>query len=291
MAPMARMAPRRHQTAAAGRRSWLVIALLALAGTVEACTVLAGSQGSPGAPDPRTPSAPVAPPAPGTAGAPGTTGAPGAPGAAPAPAGVPVSPGTAGQPASPGSPSAPGDRPPVGAAGGPAQPWRLAPTGEIARPMMPDRSLDPPANQVPVLVAYGQGVQRYVCKEKEQAKGSFEWVLKEPQAKLSDAAGHPIGSHAAGPSWQLADGSKAVRKKLVASVPALAADAVPWLLLAIDSSGKGALAGTEYVQRVDTVGGMAPATPATSCDAAHAGATQDIEYRATYVFYAPRKSP
>ncbi len=177
-----------------------------------------------------------------------------------------------------------------GAASGNAsvQPWQVAPAGGISRPMMPDRSLDPPANQVPVLIAYGQGVQRYVCKEKEQAKGSFEWTLKEPQAKLSDATGHEIGSHSAGPSWQLADGSKAVKKKLVASVPALPSDAVPWLLLEIESSGKGALTGTQYVQRVDTVGGAAPLS---GCDARHAGATQDVDYRATYVFYAPRKTP
>jgi hypothetical protein len=174
---------------------------------------------------------------------------------------------------------------PTGAA---VQPWQVTPSGELARPMMPDRSLDPPANQVPVLITFGQGVQRYVCKEKEQAKGSFEWTLKEPQAKLSDANGREIGSHSAGPSWQLADGSKAVKKKLVASVPALASDAVPWLLIELESSGKGALAGTQYVQRVDTVGGAAPTS---GCDAAHAGAMQDVDYRATYVFYAPRKAP
>jgi hypothetical protein len=188
--------------------------------------------------------------------------------------------------------SPPGGAPAGGSRGGPAgsasQPWQVAPSGELARPMMPDHSLDPPANQVPVLIAYGQGVQRYVCKEKEQAKGSFEWTLKEPQAKLSDTNGREIGSHSAGPSWQLADGSKAVKKKLVASVPALASDAVAWLLLEIESTGKGALAGTQYVQRVDTVGGAAPAS---GCDAAHSGATQDVDYRATYVFYAPRKAP
>jgi Protein of unknown function (DUF3455) len=179
-------------------------------------------------------------------------------------------------------------QPAAGAAGAPGQPWAVTPADGLARPLMPDRSLEPPANQVPVLMAYGQGVQRYVCKEKEQAKGSFEWTLKEPRAKLSDAAGHEIGSHSAGPTWQLADGSKAVKKKLVASVPALALDAVPWLLLEIESSGKGGLAGTQYVQRMDTVGG---APPAAGCDAAHAGATQDVDYRATYLFYAPRKSP
>lgn len=167
------------------------------------------------------------------------------------------------------------------------QPWQTTPAGELARPLMPDPALEPPAGQVPVLVAYGVGVQRYVCKEKEAAKGSFEWTLKEPQAKLADAGGHELGSHSAGPSWQLADGSKAVKKKLIASVKALQADAVPWLLIEIESSGKGTLSGTQYVQRVDTIGGVAPAT---GCDAAHAGNTHDVEYRATYVFYAARKA-
>lgn len=176
----------------------------------------------------------------------------------------------------------------AGPAGGTAQPWQVTPAGDLARPLMPDPALEPPANQVPVLIAFAQGVQRYVCKEKEQAKGTFEWVLKEPQAKLSSADGHEIGSHSAGPTWQLADGSKAVKKKLVATTAALASDAVPWLLIELESSGKGALAGTQYVQRVDTVGGAAPAS---GCDAAHAGATHDVDYRATYVFYAPRKTP
>ena len=167
-----------------------------------------------------------------------------------------------------------------------AQPWQVVHPGGIARPLMPDPSLEPPANQVPVLIAYGLGVQRYVCKEKEAAKGSFAWTLKEPQAKLSDASGREIGSHFAGPSWQLQDGSKAAKKKVVATVPALASDAVPWLLVEVEGSGNGALSGVQYVQRVDTVGGAAPAA---GCDASHAAAAHDVEYRATYVFYAPRR--
>jgi Protein of unknown function (DUF3455) len=150
---------------------------------------------------------------------------------------------------------------------------------------MPDPSLEPPADVAPVLFAYAQGVQRYVCKEKDKAPGSFEWTLKEPHAKLYDAGNRELGSHSAGPTWQLADGSKVVKKKVVASVPALQSDGVPWLLVEVESSGRGALTGVRYVQRVDTVGGAAPAT---GCDAPHAGATHDVEYRATYVFYAPR---
>jgi hypothetical protein len=168
---------------------------------------------------------------------------------------------------------------------GPNQPWQPVPVGGIARPVMPDASLEPPASVVPVLVLYGQGVQRYVCKAKDKAPETFEWTLKEPQAKLYDGEGHELGAHSAGPTWQLSDGSKAVKKKLVASFPALQSDGVPWLLLEIESSGTGRLAGTRYVQRIDTVGGVAPAI---GCDAAHAGATTDVEYRATYLFYGPR---
>jgi len=238
---------------------WLALAML-LAGAVAACASEGGAR-----------------PGSAQAGAPGST-----PDGAAASAQASAPTGSTGG-AQAGSPA--GAKKP--AAGGTGQPWEVTPSGELARPLMPDRSLEPPANQVPVLLTYGQGVQRYVCKEKEQAKGSFEWTLKEPRAKLSDAAGREIGSHSAGPTWQLADGSKGVKKKLVASFPALAFDAVPWLLVEIESSGKGGLAGTQYVQRMDTVGG---APPGTGCDAAHAGATQDVEYRATYLFYAPRKS-
>ncbi len=176
----------------------------------------------------------------------------------------------------------------AGAAGSPGQLGHAVPERGVARPTMPSPSLEPPADQVPVLMAYGQGVQRYVCTESKETRGAFEWVLKEPQAKLADAEGREIGTHSAGPTWQLADGSKAVKKKLVASYPALASDAIPWLLVEIESSGTGRLTGTRYVQRVDTVGGMAPAT---GCNSGHPGATHDVEYRATYVFYAPRQAP
>jgi hypothetical protein len=153
----------------------------------------------------------------------------------------------------------------------------------LPRPTMPSPELEPPRSVTPVLRVFAQGVQRYVCKEKEGSRGTFAWILKEPQAKLFDGEGHEIGSHFAGPGWQLVDGSKVVKTKVVASMPALAADAVPWLLVAVAPSGQGGLAGVEYVQRIDTVGGK---EPAGGCDAAHAGALQDVGYRATYIFYA-----
>jgi hypothetical protein len=251
---------RQHPALAGGRR-WLAAAMALAGAMMLACAARGG--------------APQQPP---NAGAPASAGT--APQAAPPP--------TPGAPAATTSPAAPPATPGAPAASAPpaARPWQIAPSGGLNRPVMPDPSLEPPATVTPVLFAYAQGLQRYVCKPKEKAPGTFEWTLKEPQAKLYDADNHEIGSHSAGPAWQLADGSKVVKKNLVASVRALQSDGVPWLLVEVESSGKGALTGTRYVQRLDTVGGAAPAS---GCDAAHAGATVDVDYRATYVFYAPRQ--
>ena len=62
--------------------------------------------------------------------------------------------------------------------------------------------------------------------------------------------------------------------------------AIPWLLMRAKSNeGAGALAGVKYIQRVDTVGGVAPSS---GCDAAHAGAEARVEYSANYDFYGAR---
>jgi hypothetical protein len=257
----------RQDPARAGGRRWLAAAMALAAAMMPACAARGGARQQPP-----------------------TAGAPASAGTAPQ-AATPTPPGAPGAPASAGGPPADSSQPagpahPAASATPAARPWQIAPPGGLARPVMPDPSLEPPATVTPVLFAYAQGLQRYVCKPKEKAPGTFEWTLKEPQAKLYDVDNHEIGSHSAGPAWQLADGSKVVKKNLIASVRALQSDGVPWLLVEVESSGKGALTGTRFVQRVDTVGGAAPAS---GCDAAHAGATVDVDYRASYVFYAPRK--
>jgi hypothetical protein len=128
----------------------------------------------------------------------------------------------------------------------------------------------------------GDGVQRYQCKAKAGADGAFEWSLVEPRARLLDEARQEVGTHSAGPTWTARDGSKVVRKRLVASVDSPSQGAIPWLLLEVDPSGGGMLGNVRYVQRLDTAGGKAPAS---GCDAGHAGATSDVPYTATYVFF------
>jgi hypothetical protein len=121
-----------------------------------------------------------------------------------------------------------------------------------------------------------KGVQIYVCTVKGSAR---EWDFKAPEAELIDPEGRPFAKHYAGPTWEARDGSKVVGK-ILASEPAPKTGAIPWLLLSADSSGSGILAGTRFVQRLGTSGGVGPAG---ACPMA--GTERRVEYTADYIFY------
>lgn len=142
-------------------------------------------------------------------------------------------------------------------------------------------SIDVPRDARVVLQAKGDGVQIYACTA---ANGGAKWVLKGPDAKLLNSAGNTIGSHFAGPTWRLEDGSE-VQGELMASQPAPQANSVAWLLLrAKPGTATGALAAVAFVRRTETQGGVAPAL---SCVNAHdVGTTVRVPYSATYTFYA-----
>ena len=136
----------------------------------------------------------------------------------------------------------------------------------------PGDALDPrtysPAS-TPFLITHATGVQRYAC----QSNGT--WLFTDPVATLFKQAGsqYSIGSHylnaASGrPVWQLQDGSlvEAARKVAAPAVPGN----IPPLLLETATAASGAdgdrLAKTTWVQRLNTVGGVAPAGPCVPGD-------------------------
>ncbi len=134
-------------------------------------------------------------------------------------------------------------------------------------------ALQPPASASHIGSFRGVGVQIYSCDASTK-----KWVLKAPEAVLSnDAATHTI-RHFTGPSWQAEDGSKVVGK-VIAEVPAPENGAVPWLLLAAVPSGHGFLAEVRFVQRIATKGGVAPEGPCV------AGKEERVHYDAIYGFY------
>jgi Protein of unknown function (DUF3455) len=149
-------------------------------------------------------------------------------------------------------------------------PWLLA-----------QSSIQPPPNQQPILTADGKGVQIYVCRN---VSGVMQWAFQAPEAKLLDASGKEIGTHGAGPSWMVQDGSS-VKGLLLAKSDAPVPGDIPWLLLKANGhQGAGILGKVEYIRRSETHGGIAPAA---GCDAEHLGVTVRIPYTAKYTFYAP----
>lgn len=133
----------------------------------------------------------------------------------------------------------------------------------------------------PFLALHATGVQKYTCG------ANAAWVFTDPEATLFRTGGKkkPAGTHylnvATGrPVWRLNDGSS-VEAARVASAPG-APGSIAWLLLAATAteSGEGdRLAGTTWVQRLNTSGGLAPTGACTPGDKAA------VPYSTDYVFW------
>jgi hypothetical protein len=144
--------------------------------------------------------------------------------------------------------------------------------------------LRPAAQESLAMVVPAKGVQIYECRAKKGAAG-YEWAFIGPEADLFDGNGKRIGKHYGGPHWEAADGSKIVGAvKERADAPS--ADAIPWLLLAAKSVGPdGSFSKVTSIQRVNTLGGVAPQG---GCSQAAAGTPARVAYTADYYFFAPK---
>jgi Protein of unknown function (DUF3455) len=141
----------------------------------------------------------------------------------------------------------------------------------------------PPQGTTLLLEVGADGVQIYTCESK--ANG-FEWTFKAPEANLFDNQGRQIGTHFAGPTWKLSDGSTVVGE-VTAKADAAEPGAIQWLLLRAKShEGSGNLSEVAYIRRTDTTGGVAPKT---GCDASHLSQQVRMRYSATYQFLRAEK--
>jgi hypothetical protein len=149
-------------------------------------------------------------------------------------------------------------------------------------------TLVPAADQALDFVFAAEGVQIYRCTA--NATGA-SWVFDSPDALLmknddadDDGDLRIVGHHFAGPSWEYKDRSVVVGAKVAGAT--VDATAIPWLLLkAASHTGDGKFAEVTSVQRLNTVGGLAPAT---GCDATTIGAVARVPYTATYFMYRTR---
>jgi hypothetical protein len=147
---------------------------------------------------------------------------------------------------------------------------------------IPDR-LNPSAGETMTMIVPAKGVQIYECRMSNSQQ--YEWAFVAPDAELFDTTGQRIGKHYAGPHWEAADGSKVVAK-LVERADAPKATDIPWLLLGAKSvGGDGAFSKVTSIQRVNTVGGVAPKV---GCSQGNAGTPVRVPYTADYYFFTPR---
>jgi len=153
-------------------------------------------------------------------------------------------------------------------------------------PEVPDSLRVPEGNKVS-FHAYATGVQIYAATASTNSTTGFGWTFREPEAVLYDADGDVVGLHYAfagptRPAWESESGSRVVGVRTVAPVT-VESNAIPWLILsavATNTIGPGIFERTTYIQRVNTVGGLAPAAPPTQL-----GQEARVAYVAEYYFY------
>jgi Protein of unknown function (DUF3455) len=128
------------------------------------------------------------------------------------------------------------------------------------------------------LVLHASGVQKYTC----QANGT--WLFTDPEATLYKTTGAPklVGAHylnfsTGRPVWEVKGGSS-VEAARTQSAPGGAGN-IAWLLLQAIATRPGRLGQTTWIQRLNTVGGVAPAGTCTP------GAMTAVSYSADYFFW------
>lgn len=160
----------------------------------------------------------------------------------------------------------------------------LAACASPARVEVPER-LKPVANESLAMIVAAKGVQIYECRPRKDAAEGHEWAFVAPEAELFDVRGNAIGRHGAGPHWQATDGSRilgTVKERTDAPI----GGAIPWLLLAARPTGpEGSFSKVTSIQRVNTVGGVAPAA---GCTGDTTGRHARIDYTADYYFFSAR---
>jgi len=170
----------------------------------------------------------------------------------------------------------------------------------VTPPAVPDKLQVEEGNEA-FLIGHAFGTQDYVCA----ASGSgVAFVLTTPEAVLFDNPAHRVINHFFSPNpgeggtiratWQSTRNSSVFWGKLEKTATFdtdpdfVAKDAIAWVLLSragvLEGSGNGDnLAAATFVQRVNTVGGLAPSIGCNSPD--DITKTAIVPYEADYVFY------
>jgi hypothetical protein len=178
---------------------------------------------------------------------------------------------------------------------------------KITPPPVPDGLEVDTGNDV-FLLGRGVGTQNYVCSPCDPTKPNcplgVAFTLFTPQATLFDDQEEQLITHFSSPNplengiirvtWQDSRDTSTVWASVVKAVM-VKEDSIPWVKLNVKDTGTQAgptggdrLTKTTFIQRVNTVGGLAPSEGCqSSLDLGHQAF---IHYTADYFFYKKSKS-
>ena len=141
-----------------------------------------------------------------------------------------------------------------------------------------------PNGNTRVATFFAVGVQKYKAQLIAGSNpAAYQWVFVAPQADLYDATNAKVGTHSAGPTWQLSviDSIYGQQYSPPKTAPSQDPASIDWLLLQpkTGTTPKGIFADVDYIQRIATKGGKAPVTPPAT-----ATQTVEVKYKAVYRF-------
>ena len=167
----------------------------------------------------------------------------------------------------------------------------------VKPPKVPD-TLAVPAGSKAFLIGHAVGTQNYICLP--DGTGA-KWVLFGPQATIFDDHGRQLMTHFLSPNpaesnalratWMDSDRTSSVWAMKVAEsddARYVEPGAIKWFLLKVMGAEEGSqrndrLVKTTVIHRVNTSGGVAPASECTLTG--DVGKTKFVPYTADYIFY------
>ena len=147
---------------------------------------------------------------------------------------------------------------------------------------LPD-AIKVPAGQRVSMETMASGDITWQCRANKDMASQFEWTFAGPDAGLKDRSGKVVGRYYGPPAtWEAVDYSKVTGTQL-AIAPNGTGNIPMQLVKANPAVGMGAMQGVSYIQRVKTMGGVAPQA---ACDAGTVNQKKIVTYTADYIFWS-----
>jgi len=139
-------------------------------------------------------------------------------------------------------------------------------------------------DEEPAFMLTANGVHVYECRAAPGRSGGYAWTFTNPDATLFEGS-RSIGTQSAPNLWESSSDRSSVSAVVQATQPAGDAN-LPWTSMRAQSASEtGLFSGVTRVQRVNTVGGVAPAS---GCSEDSVGSEVRVQFSADYYFYKRR---